>query len=116
MSLANMMNSLQLFAARALRQLPVGLWWVLGLLVGAICSIQLEKELFPNTPAAMRVAQVVWKVCAVLIPLLMMLWLWRITLLIEHPGWRLVACIGAGVATVVMAGLILVLVVVLLMA
>lgn len=109
-----MLNSLQLFAARALCQAPVALWWVLGLLVGAICSIQLEKELFPNTPTAVRVAQVLWKICAVLVPLLTMLLLWRVALLIEHPGWRLVWCIGAVLFTVVVGGLTLVLIIVLL--
>jgi hypothetical protein len=91
-----------------LRQLPTALWWVLGLLVGAVGSVQLEKELFPNTPAAIRVAQVLWKICLVLVPPLTLVWLWRITLLIEHPGWRLVGCIGAGVATVA-TGLLLLL-------
>lgn len=110
------MTQFQLFAARALRQLPTALWWVVSLFAGAIFSIQLEKELFPNTLAAVRVAHVVWKVCLVLVPFLTMLWLWRITLLIEHPGWRLVWCIGSGVATVVMAGLALMLVMILLLA
>ncbi|MBC6696756.1 hypothetical protein [Hymenobacter sp. BT190] len=114
MSLVYMMNSLQLFAARALRQLPVALWWVLGLFVGAICSIQLEKELFPNTPAAVRVAQIIWKLCVVLVPLLTMVWLWRVALLVQHPAWRLMWAIAAGGAAIATGLLMLLLVFVLL--
>lgn len=108
------MNSLQVFAARALRQLPTGLWWVLGLFAGAIFSIRLEKELFPHTPAVVQVADILWKLCAAMLPVLGLLWLWRLSWLIEHAGWRLLWIIGASAATVSAALLVLLLLVLLL--
>lgn len=98
------MKQLQLFAASALRLLPTSLWWALGGLVGAVCSIQLEKELFPNTPAAVQVARVLAVGCALAIPLLGVWWLWRIAASLEHAGWRLLWYLGAAGAT----GLVLV--------
>jgi hypothetical protein len=105
------MTQLQLFAARALRRLPASLWWVLGLLVGAIFSVRLEKELFPHTPAVVQVAGVLWKLCAAVLPVLGLVWLWRVAWLVEHPGWRLLWYMGAAVASVA-AGLLGLLIVV----
>ena len=101
------MNELQAFAARALRLLPTSLWWVLGLLVGAFFSIKLEKELFPNTPAAVQVARGMAAACAFAVPLLGVWWLWRVAGSLEHSGWRLLWYLAAAGAT----GLLLLLVV-----
>jgi len=89
------MTQLQTFAARALRQLPVSLWWVLGLLIGAALSIKLEKELFPHTPAAAQVARWVLVGCAVALPMLSAWSLWRVAAQVEHAGWRLLWYITA---------------------
>lgn len=103
------MTQLQLFAARALRQLPVSLWWVLGSLAGAIFSVRLEKELFPHTPAVVQMAGVLWKLCVVVLPVLSVVWLWRVAWLVQHPGWRLLWYMSAAGGTV---GLLLLLVLV----
>lgn len=98
------MNQLQFFAARALRALPTSLWWVLTALVGAVFSITLEKELFPHTPAATKVAQWLLGGCVLVLPLLGIVWLWRVAATVGHPGWRFLwysvalGATGAGVA------------------
>ena len=83
------MSQLQLFAARALRALPTSLWWVLGALAGAVLSISLEKEVFPNTPAATKVAHWIVGLCLVVLPPLGVVWLWRVAAEVGHAGWRL---------------------------
>ncbi|UOQ65387.1 hypothetical protein [Hymenobacter volaticus] len=108
------MSELQAFAARALRQLPTSLWWVLTLLIGAFIGIKLEKELFPNTPAAATVAN--WIVMACLVALLPIgiVWLWQVAMHMQHPGWRLLWYLAATGATgigVLLAGILLFLVV-----
>lgn len=111
------MNQLQIFAARALRQVPTSLWWVLTLLVSSVFSITLEKELFPNTPTAAVVAQWLLIGCLVVLPSLSIVWLWQIAMHVVHPGWRLLWYMVATGATAIGAGLtILVLVVALLWA
>lgn len=109
------MTQLQAFAARALRQLPTSLWWVLTLLIGAFLSIKLEKELFPNTPAAATVASWIATACLVALPPLGIVWLWQVAMHIVHPGWRLMwylAAMGATGIGVGVAVLLLVLVVI----
>ncbi len=94
------MSQLQLFAARALRQLPTSLWWVLGVLVGAFMSIKLEKELFPNTPAAATVTGWILVACLLALPPLGIVWLWQVAMHVEHPGWRLLWYLVATGATI----------------
>ncbi|UOG73988.1 hypothetical protein MTX78_17920 [Hymenobacter tibetensis] len=106
------MNQLQIFAARALRQLPTSLWWVLTLLVGSVCSITLEKELFPNTPSASVVAQWVFIGCMLVLPTLGIVWVWQVAMHVVQPGWRLLWYIAATGATAVGAGLTILLLVV----
>jgi hypothetical protein len=111
------MSQIQIFAARALRQVPASLWWVLTLLVGSVFSITLEKELFPHTPSVSVVAQWVFVVCLLVLPSLGVVWLWQIAMHVLHPGWRLLWYMVATGATAIGAGLtILVLVVALLWA
>lgn len=93
------MSQLQLFAARALRQLPISLWWVLAALVGAFMSIKLEKELFPNTPAAAPVAGWILVACLVALPPIGVVWLWQVATHTAHPGWRLLWYLAATGAT-----------------
>lgn len=98
------MNQLQLFVARILRLVPVSLWWVLALLAGAVLSLNLEKELFPHTPAARVVAQWLLIGSLVILPVVGVQWLWRVAGSIEHAGWRLLWQIVAG-GTSVVAGI-----------
>ncbi|MDF7813400.1 hypothetical protein [Hymenobacter sp. YC55] len=104
------MSELQAFAARALRQLPTSLWWVLALLVGAIMSIKLEKELFPHTPGATTVADWIVMLCLVALPPIGIIWLWQVAMHMQHPGWRLLwhlAAIGATAIGIVAAWMLL---------
>lgn len=108
------MSELQAFAARALRQLPTSLWWVLTLLIGAFMSIKLEKELFPNTPAAATVASWIAMACLVALLPIGIVWLWQVAMHMQHPGWRLLWYLAATGATgigVILAGVLLFLVV-----
>ncbi len=68
-------------------------------MVGASLSIMLEKELFPNTPAAAPVANWVLVGCGLTLPPLGVGWLWRVALLVHHPGWRLLWYLAARVTT-----------------
>jgi hypothetical protein len=109
------MNQLQLFAARALRALPTSLWWVLAALVGAVFSINLEKELFPHTPAAAKVARWIVGTCMMVLPPLGIVWLWRVAAGVGHAGWRLlwyllamgVTGVGIGLVLLALFGLLL---------
>ncbi|HEX8425206.1 hypothetical protein [Hymenobacter sp.] len=105
------MSQFQTFAARALRQLPTSLWWVLALLVGAFVSIKLEKELFPNTPAAATVAGWISLACLIALPPIGIVWLWQVAMHMQHPGWRLLWYLAAIGATGIGVGLAVLLVV-----
>ncbi|WP_375435623.1 hypothetical protein [uncultured Hymenobacter sp.] len=106
------MNYLQTFAARALRLVPTSLWWMLGALIGAFVSIKLEKELFPNTPAAATVAEWIAMACLVTLPPVGIVWLWQVAMHVEHPGWRLMWYLAAIGATAIGVGLAVLLVIV----
>lgn len=93
------MSRLLNFAAGTLRLLPTSLWWVLALLAGAVGSITLEKEVFPNTPAAVQVAKGVVLAGLLALPCLGVVWLWRVAGHVQHPGWRLLWRLAASGAT-----------------
>ena len=100
------MTQLRAFAFRALRQLPALLWWVLAGLTGAVLSIVFNKEVFPNTPVVLGVAQWVALSCGLALPLLGIGWLWRVARIVHHPGWRLLWYVAAMGATVAGVGLL----------
>lgn len=103
------MTQIQFFAARALRQLPAALWWVLGTLLCATLSLTLRKEVLPNTPAAAAVANWVVVGCGLLLPPLGVWWLWHVAALIEHPGWRLLWRAGTTRGTLLLLLLVVIL-------
>lgn len=102
------MTRLQNFAAQTLRLVPVALWWVMALLAGVVASIQFEKELWPHTPGAVVVARWVGAVCLFSLPVLGVVWIWRIALHVGHPGWRLLWQLAATGATCLGLGLLIV--------
>lgn len=103
------MIALENFVGRVLRLLPQALWWVLALLVGAIVSIQLKAELWPHTPEAEVVARWVCLACLVALPVLGIVWLWRVAWQVVHPGWRLLWQLAAAGTTAMILGLLLLL-------
>lgn len=77
--------------------------------MSAVLSVTLEKELFPNTPAAVVVARWVFAGCLLALLPLSIVWLWQVAMHMEHPGWRLLWYLAATGATGIGIGLVLLL-------